>query len=49
MANTRQRQLTLKKAVEFCDSRGHGEVNGLVTKVNDEASEHRRVDLCRGL
>jgi hypothetical protein len=39
---------TLEEAVEFCHPGRDGQVNGLVAKVNDKATEHSRVDLVDG-
>ena len=38
-------KLTLEKVVEFVHPGGNAEVDCLVTEINDDSTQHRRVDL----
>ena len=38
-------RLTLKKAIELVDARRHAAVDRLLSKVDDETTQHGRVDL----
>ena len=37
----------MEEVVQFANTRRHAQVNGLVTKVHDEATKQSRIDLCR--